>query len=105
MLLGLVELLCEVCSHVFTVSGFLRRNCIYSFSEFNVVLSLCQAQGMCCVPQVREHDSMKGTLGQEPLGLAWESGGQYWEDRMAQDYLENSVHFLAGTACQYVFVC
>lgn len=50
MLLGMVEFLCEVCSHVFHCLWFPKKELYISFSEFNVVLSLCRAQDVCCVP-------------------------------------------------------
>lgn len=55
-----------------TVSGFLRRHCgIYPFSEFNVFLSLCQMQNMCCVSirwgSMLPPGNLVGTWGKEPL--------------------------------------
>lgn len=65
-----------------TISGFSRRNCgIYSFPEFNDVLSLCQTPDVYCGP-VRggarfPQGTMVRTLGRE-LWEHWalESGRQ-----------------------------
>lgn len=51
-----------------------------------------------------------GAGGSEPLVackdlLAWKAKDGSGQGEWLRRYLENSVHFLAGTARQYVFVC
>lgn len=91
-----------------TVSGFLRKSCgIYPFSEFHVGLSLSDSGCVLCMGKVRE--PWWELWGGSPLFsgrylFALESRRQCWGGLMVQGYLENSVYFLVGTACQYVFV-
>lgn len=72
-------------------SGFLRKNCdVYSFSEFNVVLSLCLTQDVCCAPVRGGSMVPPGNHGRNlGEGAPYLVGGTFWlwkvEDRSGKN--------------------